>query len=75
MVPMMVEVLRATGTAETAEELSRRAATPDARILTASVDRLEGGVYLSVGSAVMSPQVFEKAFTFLDSLFLRTQSF
>ncbi len=40
-----------------------RAAGTDARIFAASVDRLDGGVYLSIGSAIMSPQVFEKAFT------------
>ena len=40
-----------------------RAATTDVRAFTASVDRLQGGVHLSVGSAIMSPQVFEKAFS------------
>jgi len=40
-----------------------RAAGHDARIFTASVDGLEGGVYLSIGCAIMSPQVFEKAFS------------
>jgi hypothetical protein len=40
-----------------------RAAATDARIFAASVDRLEGGVYVSIGSAIMSPQVFEKAFS------------
>jgi hypothetical protein len=45
-----------------------RAATTDVRTFTASVDRLEGGVYLSVGSAIMSPQVFEKAFSAANNL-------
>jgi len=45
-----------------------RAATTDVRIYTASVDRLDGGVYLSVGSAIMSPQVFEKAFSAANNL-------
>lgn len=40
-----------------------RAAGRDARIFAASVDRLEGGVHVSIGSAIMSPQVFEKAFS------------
>jgi hypothetical protein len=40
-----------------------RAAGLDARIFAASVDRLEGGVHISIGSAIMSPQVFEKAFS------------
>jgi hypothetical protein len=46
-----------------------RAATVDARIFAASVDRLEGGgVSMSVGSAIMSPQVFEKAFSAANNL-------
>jgi len=41
-----------------------RAATTDVRVFAASVDRLEGGgVYASIGCAIMSPQVFEKAFS------------
>jgi hypothetical protein len=40
-----------------------RAAGLDARIYAASVDRLDGGVHISIGSAIMSPQVFEKAFS------------
>lgn len=45
-----------------------RAGGVDARVFAASVDRLEGGVYLSVGSAIMSPQVFEKAFSAANNL-------
>jgi hypothetical protein len=40
-----------------------RAAGHDARIFAASVDRLNGGVHVSIGCAIMSPQVFEKAFS------------
>ena len=32
------------------------------------VKQLDGGVYLSVGSAIMSPQVFEKAFSIANNL-------
>lgn len=46
-----------------------RASTTDVRIFAASVDQLEGGgVYMSVGSAIMSPQVFEKAFSAANNL-------
>jgi hypothetical protein len=45
-----------------------RTAGTDARIFAASVDRLDGGVYLSIGSAIMSPQVFEKAFSAVNNV-------
>ena len=45
-----------------------RAATTDAHIFARSVDRLDGGVYVSVGSAIMSPQVFEKALSVANNL-------
>jgi hypothetical protein len=45
-----------------------RASGADARIFAASVDRLDGGVYLSIGSAIMSPQVFEKAFSAVNNV-------
>lgn len=45
-----------------------RAAHRDFGVLTASVGRLEGGVFLSVGSAVMAPQVFEKAMSIANNL-------
>jgi hypothetical protein len=48
-----------------------RTAETDTRIFAQSVDRLEGGVYLSVGSAIMSPQVFEKAFSAANNLRLQ----
>ena len=40
-----------------------RAAATDTRIFAEGVKGLTGGVYMSIGSAVMSPQVFEKAFS------------
>jgi len=45
-----------------------RAAGVDARIMARSLMDLTGGVYLSVGSAIMSPQVFEKAFSVANNL-------
>jgi hypothetical protein len=36
-----------------------------------SINNLEGGVYLSVGSAVMSPMIFEKAFSMAQNLHLQ----
>lgn len=38
-----------------------RAALEDFLLFASSIERLEGGVYLSVGSSVMSPMVFEKS--------------
>lgn len=43
-----------------------RAAETDTRIFAGSV--LELGVYMSVGCAIMSPQVFEKAFSLANNL-------
>ena len=43
------------------EEAVGRTAERDFLSFVDSVSRLEGGVYLSVGSAVMSPMIFEKA--------------
>jgi hypothetical protein len=45
-----------------------RSATTDARVFAQSVKNLSGGVYISVGSAIMSPQVFEKAFSAANNL-------
>jgi hypothetical protein len=45
-----------------------RAGEWDARALAHSLLNLTGGVYLSIGSAVMSPQVFEKAFSCANNL-------
>ena len=45
-----------------------RAGATDARVFAHSAGQLSGGVYLSVGSAIMSPQVFEKAFSAANNL-------
>jgi hypothetical protein len=45
-----------------------RASHTDAQVFAHSVDQLDGGVYMSVGSAIMSPQVFEKAFSAANNL-------
>lgn len=45
-----------------------RGSATDARIFAHSVANLTGGVYLSIGSAIMSPQVFEKAFSAANNL-------
>src|SRR5208282_4500257 len=38
-----------------------RAATHDFRLIGGSIETLDGGVVLSIGSAIMAPQVFEKS--------------
>ncbi|MCR4565367.1 MAG: hypothetical protein K5651_04660 [Bacteroidales bacterium] len=48
-----------------------RAAERDFLSFVDSVSRLSGGVYLSLGSAVMSPLVFEKAFTMAQNAALQ----
>jgi hypothetical protein len=45
-----------------------RAATEDFRWFGGAVDRLDGGVVLSVGSAIMAPQVFEKSLSCVHNL-------
>jgi hypothetical protein len=45
-----------------------RAAETDTRVFAQQVDGLDGGVYMSVGSAIMSPQVFEKALSAVNNL-------
>jgi hypothetical protein len=47
-----------------------RTAGTDARRFAGAVADLSGGVYLSVGSAIMSPQVFEKALSAANSVCL-----
>jgi hypothetical protein len=47
----------------------------DFRILAARVGRLEGGVVLNVGSAVMMPEVFLKALTVARNLGRRVEDF
>jgi hypothetical protein len=48
-----------------------RAALRDFLTYAAQVQQLEGGVYLSVGSAVMSPMVFEKSLSMAQNLELQ----
>lgn len=45
-----------------------RAAELDFRLFGDSVETLEGGVLLSVGSAIMAPQVFEKSLSCVNNL-------
>jgi hypothetical protein len=45
-----------------------RAATMDFRQFGAAVEKLDGGVVLSVGSAIMGPQVFEKSISCVNNL-------
>jgi hypothetical protein len=48
-----------------------RAADIDFRLFGAAVEGLDGGVVLSVGSAVMAPQVFEKSLSCANNLRLQ----
>jgi hypothetical protein len=48
-----------------------RAAALDFRLFSASVEALDGGVVLSVGSAIMAPQVFEKSISCVNNLRLQ----
>jgi len=48
-----------------------RTALTDFLCFTKSVSMLEGGVYLSVGSAVMSPMIFEKALSMSQNVELQ----
>lgn len=48
-----------------------RGAGIDFRIFVESVGRLEGGLFLSVGSAIMAPQVFEKALSLANNFRLQ----
>jgi hypothetical protein len=48
-----------------------RAADIDFRLLGSSIERLDGGVVLSVGSAIMAPQVFEKSLSCVNNLRLQ----
>jgi hypothetical protein len=48
-----------------------RAAQRDFAQFGAAVERLDGGVVLSVGSAIMGPQVFEKALSCVNNLRLQ----
>lgn len=48
-----------------------RASATDTRIFAEGVKNLSGGVYLSIGSAIMSPQIFEKALSVANNLLLQ----
>lgn len=48
-----------------------RAALRDFLTFAESVSRLEGGVYLSIGSAIMSPMVFEKSLSMAQNLVIQ----
>ena len=48
-----------------------RAADTDFRLFGASVENLDGGVVLSIGSAIMAPQVFEKSISCVNNLRLQ----
>jgi hypothetical protein len=45
-----------------------RAAQRDFLTYAEAISRIDGGVYLSVGSAVMSPMIFEKSFSMAQNL-------
>jgi len=48
-----------------------RAAEEDFKLFGGAVERLDGGVVLSVGSAIMGPQVFEKSLSCVNNLRLQ----
>lgn len=48
-----------------------RAGEWDFKLFSGSLDRLDGGVVLSVGSAIMGPQVFEKSISCVNNLRLQ----
>src|SRR3989442_9764820 len=48
-----------------------RAAEMDFRLVGSAVERLDGGVVLSVGSAIMAPQVFEKSLSCVNNVRLQ----
>src|SRR5204862_1703972 len=48
-----------------------RAAGIDFRLFSRAVEGLDGGVVLSVGSAIMAPQVFEKSLSCVNNLRLQ----
>ena len=48
-----------------------RAAEMDFRLFGAAVEKLDGSVVLSVGSAIMAPQVFEKSLSCVNNLRLQ----
>ncbi len=51
-----------------------RTALRDFLVFARNVQDLAGGVYISIGSAVMSPMIFEKSFSMAQNLHLQTGS-
>lgn len=49
-----------------------RAALRDFLVFAETISRIETGVYISLGSAVMSPMIFEKAFSMAQNIALQT---
>lgn len=49
-----------------------RAAERDFLSFAEAISRIENGVYMSIGSAVMSPMIFEKSFAMAQNLALQT---
>ncbi|MBI4605223.1 MAG: hypothetical protein HY721_24945, partial [Planctomycetes bacterium] len=47
------------------------ASMTDFLLFASSIERLEGGVYLSVGSSVMSPMIFEKSLSMSRNVLLQ----
>jgi hypothetical protein len=56
---------------ENRREVIGRAAQIDFRLFGAAVENLDGGVVLSIGSAIMGPQVFEKSLSCVNNLRLQ----
>ena len=50
-----------------------RAADIDFRLVGSAIEELDGGVVLSVGSAIMAPQVFEKSLSCVNNLRLQAR--
>ena len=50
-----------------------RAAGMDFQLIGGTIDRLDGGVVLSIGSAIMAPQVFEKSLSCVNNLRVQHQ--
>jgi hypothetical protein len=50
-----------------------RAAALDFRLLARALEGLDGGVVLSIGSAIMAPQVFEKSLSCVNNLRLQAK--
>jgi len=48
-----------------------RASMTDFLVYASTIERLEGGVYLSVGSSVMSPMIFEKSLSMARNVLAR----